>query len=163
MTNQDKIKQLKRMNKEMLQLIKSNKEEIEKMELEDKNDKPKKQRTFLFDLICDDLVDKITNNIKWFKAVDYNKKNGGGTISIHRLDFLDNKPSLNLSLSYHFGDYKNAKNDYYLYSNNNMCQERFEENRRRKYKTDKKNLLYYNFQYNKFKEIDYETNISSIH
>ena len=43
-----------------------------------------------------------------------------------------------------------------------MCQVRFEENRRRKYKKDKKNLLYYNFQYNKFKEIDYETNISSI-
>tara|TARA_R110000850_G_scaffold272630_1_gene407950 strand:+ start:1445 stop:1804 length:360 start_codon:yes stop_codon:yes gene_type:complete len=115
------------------------------------------EKTFLFDLICDDLVNKITKNIKWFKAHCNENK-----ITIHRLTIINN-PKLDYSMTFFYRDYETDRNDYLIHSYPVEDKRLFSEKRFKKLPKNKQNLLYYNFESYNFKEIDYETNISSIH
>ncbi len=102
-----------------------------------------KEYTFLFDLICDDLEEEITKDIKWFKRID--KKSN--IITYHRLNFIK-EPELTYDISFFYCLCEKGHK-----FRENSRPERFSENRGRKYKVNKKGLIEYNFNYGKFKEI----------
>jgi len=137
------IEELTNENKRLKELLKKNNINYELVKVENNNI----ENTFLFNLICNDLVNEITKYIKWFKS---NKDN---VISIHRLNFIKEKPNLDFQTTFFYQDYKKDKNNY-LVSNKLRDVERFNEKRNRKYKTNKKGLIEYNFLYRKYKEIE---------
>ena len=118
----------------------------------------KYNNTFLFNLICDDLIEEIMKYIKWFKHID--KKYG--RVTIHRLNFIK-EPTLDYKGSIYYFD--NTEKNYSLeiwnkkYDMNSyfsiIKENRFFQQRNRKFKTNKKGLLEYNFDYKKFTEIKY--------
>ena len=142
---QNENKRLKELLKKNNIVFEDNEEVIEEV-IED--NEVIEEKTFLFDLICNDLIEEITKNIKWFKAIDRENKN---IICIHRVNFIK-EPTLDYNITFFYKDYENNKLDYWTNSNSND-KERFDEKRGRKYKKKKNGLLNYNFTYRQFNEI----------
>ena len=153
MEDKQLIIKLQNENKRLKDLLKKNKIDYKQIkEVIKDNEKIIETKTFLFDLICDDIIEKITKKIKWFKAID--RQNN--IILIHRLNFIK-EPTLDYSKTFYYKDYKDYKNnnkiDYWTSSNRDFTDKGFSEKRGRKYNTDKNGLLTYNFRYRQFKEI----------
>tara|TARA_R100000231_G_C5307073_1_gene159309 strand:+ start:31 stop:375 length:345 start_codon:yes stop_codon:yes gene_type:complete len=111
----------------------------------------KYNNTFLFNLICDDLIEEIMKYIKWFKHIDKKYRQ----VTIHRLNFIK-EPKLDYNVSIYYFD--NTEKNYWLKIRNKtyvIKENRFFQQRNRKFKTNKKGLLQYNFDYKKFTEIKY--------
>lgn len=142
MEDKQLIINLQNENKRLKELLKKN-----NIVFED-NEEVIEEKTFLFDLICNDLIEEITKYNKWFKAIDRKNKN---IICIHRVNFI-NEPSLDYNITFFYKDYENNKLDYWSRSSSNE-KERFDEKRSRKYKKNKNGLLNYNFTYRQFNEI----------
>jgi len=148
---QNENKRLKELLKKNNIIFTENEEVIEDNEEVIEDNEAIEEKTFLFDLICNDLIEEIMKNIKWFKSID--KKHN--IITIHRLNFIK-EPTLDYSKTFYYHFYKDYKNNHYndyWTSSNKRTDEGFSEKRGRKYKTDKKGLLNYNFKYRQFKEI----------